>query len=106
MPSEDAKLTTNPRVEQHWAWYALALCLAALALEAANLALHPAELLLDRAHQTLDLLAAPGHLAGRALLLGAALVFQTARERVARLRENVDGQRLELVTQALALVQI
>src|SRR5207237_4289762 len=48
----------------------LPLSLPALALETADLVLHAAELLLDRAHETLDLLAAQGHLAGRALALG------------------------------------
>ncbi len=53
----------------------LALRLAALALQPPDLALHPSQLLLHRRDQALDLLGAPGHLAGRALLLGAACLL-------------------------------
>ena len=55
-----------------------ALGLLALALQAPDLVLDPAELLVDGAHQPLELLGALGHLAGRALLLGAALVGEAA----------------------------
>ena len=72
----------------------LALGLAALALETSDLALHPRRALLDGADEPLDLLGASRHLAGRALLLGSARVGEPLRERVARLREHVDRDRL------------
>src|SRR6202011_3234579 len=82
----------------------LALGVPALALQPADLALHAPELLRHRAHQSLDLLRPAGHLPGGALLLGAARLFQAPRQRVAGLRENVDGDRRQLIAQALALL--
>ena len=81
----------------------LALRLAALALEAADLALHAPELLLHGDDEPLDLLRAPGHLAARALLLGAARVREPLRERVAGLREHVERDRLQRLAHPLAL---
>src|SRR5207302_7793237 len=84
----------------------LALRLAALALEAPDLSLHPAEFVLHRSDEPLDLLAALGHLAGGTLLLGAALVLQAPRERLAGLREDVYRDRLQLVAHALPVVLV
>jgi hypothetical protein len=52
----------------------------------------------------LDLLRAPGHLAGGALPLGPALVLQALGERVTHLGEGVDRNRLQLIAQPLALL--
>ena len=78
----------------------LALGLAALALQAPDLALHARELLLHGRDDALDLLGALRHLAGRALLLGAARLGDAARQRGAGLLHHVERERLQLLAQA------
>ena len=82
----------------------LHLGVAALALQAGELRLDLAELLVHGLHEPLELLRATGHLAGGALLLGPARLGHALRERIAGLLQHVQGDRLQLVAQALALL--
>ncbi len=84
----------------------LALGLRALALEPPDLALHLAELLVDGRDQPLDLLRAPGHLAGSALLLGAALVGSRCASESPVCASTSTRDRLHLVAHPLALQRL
>jgi hypothetical protein len=81
----------------------VALRFAALALEPADLALHAAEFLLHGRDQALDLLGAPGHLAGRALVLGGPRLGDGLRQRGARLGHHVDRDRLQFLAHPVAV---